>query len=125
MKRGDENESERNLRLEKDVASKQLWLAVEREEDKTAKLENDGPTKLLRLAMETDDERKARLEKMVDTTQLRLALETEEEKKEEHKEMDLILYLFSKTHFFSRNELARPVMGTIFLVSSSSCIMCT
>ena len=49
-----------------DVASKQLWLAVESEEDRTAKLENDGPTKLLRLAMETDDERKARLEKVVD-----------------------------------------------------------
>ena len=32
LKRGDENELERNLRLEKDVASKQLWLAVEREE---------------------------------------------------------------------------------------------
>ena len=70
---------------------------MEREEDRTAKLENDGPgsTKLLRLDMETDDERKARLEKMVDTTQLRLALE-----KEEHKEMDLILYLLSKKHFF-------------------------
>ena len=26
--------------------------------------------------------------------------------------MDLILYLFSKTHFFQRNELARPLMGT-------------
>ena len=64
--------------------------------------------------METDDERKARLQKMVDTTQLRLALETEEERR--HKEMDLILYLLSKTHFFSRNEFARPVMGTVFLV---------
>ena len=56
--------------------------------------------------METDDERKARLEKMVDTTQLRSALETE---KEEHKEMELTLYLFSKNTFFF-------LVGTIFLV---------
>ena len=59
MKRGDENEFERNLRLEKVVASKQL-----------------------KFAMETDVERKARLEKMVATTQLRVALETEEERRE-------------------------------------------
>ena len=58
LKRGDENELERNLRLEKVVASKQL-----------------------KFAMETDAERKARLEKMVATTQLRLALETEEERR--------------------------------------------
>ena len=56
LKRGDENELERKLRLE------------------TA-------TKWLRLAMEMDEERKARLEKMVATTQLRLALETEEERR--------------------------------------------
>ena len=48
---------------------------------------------------------------MVATTQLRLAME-----KEEEKGMDLILVLISKTHFFPRNELARSVMGTIFLV---------
>ena len=32
--------------------------------------------------------------------------------------MDLFLYLFSKNtlFFFSRNELARPLKGTIFLV---------
>ena len=51
MKRGDDNDLERNLRLEKVVASKQL-----------------------RLAMEMDEERKARLEKMVATAQLMLAL---------------------------------------------------
>ena len=45
LKRGDENELERNLRLEKVVASKQL-----------------------KFAMETGVERKARLEKMVPTT---------------------------------------------------------
>ena len=84
---------------------------MEREEDRKAKLENDGPINLLRLAMETDDERKARLEKMVDTTQFRLALETEEERRALRNGFN-----FSKTHFFSRNELARPVMGTIFLV---------
>ena len=94
---------ERNLRLEKDVTSKQLWLAVEREEDRTAKLENDGPTKLLRLAMEMDDKRKARLEKMVDTTQLRLVLETEEERRAYRNGFNFI-FVFKNT-FFSRNEL--------------------
>ena len=57
MKRGDENELERNLRLEKVVASKQPKFSVE-----------------------TDVERRARLDKMLATTQLRLALETEEER---------------------------------------------
>ena len=61
-KRGDENELERNLRLEKVVASKQLRLG------------NDAATKRLRLAMETDEERKASLEKMIATTQPMLAL---------------------------------------------------
>ena len=51
LQRGDDNELERNLGLEKVVASKQLGLAVE-----------------------TDEERKARLEKMVATAQLMLAL---------------------------------------------------
>ena len=59
--------SERKLRLEKVVTSKQLRLAVEMEE-----------------------ERRARLEKMVATTQLRLALETEEERRAKKKGMDLI-----------------------------------
>ena len=58
------NELERNLRLEKVVASKQLGLAVETEE-RRARLENDAATKRLMLAMETDVERKARQEKMV------------------------------------------------------------
>ena len=67
LKRGDDNELERNVRLEKVVASKQLRLA---EEERRARLENDAATKRLRLAMEMDEERKARLEKMVATAQL-------------------------------------------------------
>ena len=51
---------DRNLRLEKVVASKQLRLSVEIEEDRRVKLENDTATIRLRLAMETDEERKAR-----------------------------------------------------------------
>ena len=74
MKRGDENELERKLRLEKVVAGKQLRLAVETEEERRARLENDAATKRLRLAMEMEEERKARLEKMVATAQLMLAL---------------------------------------------------
>ena len=47
---------------------------------------------------------------MVATMQLRLALETEEERRAK-KGMNCDI-----KNFFSRNELARPVMGTIFLV---------
>ena len=72
LKRGDENELERYLRLEleKVVASKQLRLAVETEDERRARQENDAATKWLRLALEIDKERKARLEKMVATTEL-------------------------------------------------------
>ena len=77
LKRCDDNELERKLRLEKVVAR----LAVETEEERRARLEKIVATKRLRLAMETDKERKARLEKMIATTQLRLALETEEERR--------------------------------------------
>ena len=54
-KRGDDNELERNLRLEKVVISKQLRLAVEIEEEGRARPENDAATKQLRLAMEMDE----------------------------------------------------------------------
>ena len=57
LKRGDDNELERNLRWEKVAASKQLMLAVETEEERRARLENCAATKRLRLAM--DEERKA------------------------------------------------------------------
>ena len=67
LKRGDDNELERNLRQAKVVSSKELKLAVKTEEDRRARLENDAATKRLRLALETDEERKARLEKMVST----------------------------------------------------------
>ena len=70
---------------------------METEEDRRAKLENDVATKRLRLAMETDEERKARLEKMVSTTLLRLALETEEERRAKKKEMD---FIYIQKHFF-------------------------
>ena len=55
LKRGDDNELERSLRLEKVVASKWLRLAVEREEEKRARLENDAATKWLRLAVEMEE----------------------------------------------------------------------
>ena len=45
---------ERNLRLEKVIASKQLRLAMETEEERIARLENDAATKRLRLVMKTD-----------------------------------------------------------------------
>ena len=47
LKRGDENELERKLRLEKVVSSKQHMLAVETEEERRARLENDAATKQL------------------------------------------------------------------------------
>ena len=61
LKRGDDNELERNLCLEKVVASKQL---VDHG-DRRRKGSKTAATKRLRLAMETDEERKARLEKKV------------------------------------------------------------
>ena len=80
LKRGDENELERSLRLEKVVASKQLRLVVETEEERRARLDNDAATKWLSLAMQMDEERKARLEKMVTTKRLRLAMEMDEQR---------------------------------------------
>ena len=71
MKQGDDNELERNLKLEKVVDSDQLGLAVEKQ---SARLENVAATKRLSLAMEMDEERKLRLEKIVATAQLMLAL---------------------------------------------------
>ena len=62
LKRGDNNEFERNLRLEKVVSRKMLKLAGDRRRQKS---KNDAATTRLRLAMETDEESKARLEKMV------------------------------------------------------------
>ena len=47
LKRGDDNELERKLRLEKVFASKQLRLAVKTEEERRARLENDAATKRL------------------------------------------------------------------------------
>ena len=47
---------------------------METEEERRARLENDVATKQLKLAMEMDKERKTRLEKMVATTELMLAL---------------------------------------------------
>ena len=42
LKRGDDNELEKNLRLEKVVAGKQLRLAVETKEERRTRLENDA-----------------------------------------------------------------------------------
>ena len=42
LKRGDDNELKRNLRLEKVVAGKQLRLAMETEEERRTRLENDA-----------------------------------------------------------------------------------
>ena len=73
--------------------------AQEMDEERKASVYKMVATELLKLPVETDEERKARLKKMVATTQFRLTL----------------YYVFenSKT---KRNDLARPVMGTIFLV---------
>ena len=74
LKRGDDNELERNLRLEKVVDSEQLMLAMETEEERRTRLKNVAAIKRLRLAIEMDEERKSRLEKMVATAQLLLGL---------------------------------------------------
>ena len=58
LKRGDGNELERILRLEKVVASKQPRLAVETEEERRARLENDATTKRLAQVGHGDGRRK-------------------------------------------------------------------
>ena len=87
LKRGDENELERNLRLEKEVTRKQL-----------------------KFAMETDAERKAE-DGRNHTAQVGPG---DGGRKKSKKRNEFNLDLISK--FFLRNELAHPVMGTIFLV---------
>ena len=74
LKRGGDNELERNLKLENVVDREQLRSAVETVEERRARLENVAATKLLSLAMEMDKERKTRLEKMIATAQLMLSL---------------------------------------------------
>ena len=59
LKRSDENELERKLRLEKVVAR----FAMETEEERRARLENGAATKQLSLVMEMDGKKEARLEK--------------------------------------------------------------
>ena len=91
---------------------------METDKERKARLKNMVATKRLRLALETDKERTARLEKMVATTHLRLSLETEEERRANNG-LNLIwneIGVLKNT----RNELAHPVMGTIFLV-----LLCT
>ena len=51
LKRCDENELERKVRLEKVVTNKHLSLAVETEEERRARLENVAATQRLSLAM--------------------------------------------------------------------------
>ena len=65
LKRGDENELERKLRLEKIVR---------------ARLEQMSANQHLRLSTETNDERAARLERLSANQYLRLAAETNYEK---------------------------------------------
>ena len=70
LKRGDENELERNALY---LYTASLYLCTA-----SLYLEEVVASKQLKFVMETDVERKARL---VATTQLRLALETEEERR--------------------------------------------
>ena len=49
LKRGNDNELESNLRLEKVVTSKQLRLAVEIEEERRARLENDAANQMAKV----------------------------------------------------------------------------
>ena len=80
---------------------------MEMEEERRSRLENDVATKWLRMAMEMDEERKARLEKMVATIRLRLALETEQEEEQKKTGFDSNLIWIEigvlKNKIFSRN----------------------
>ena len=59
LKRGDENELDRNLRLEKMVATKQLRLVMETDEERRARLEHLSDNQHLRLSAENDESRKS------------------------------------------------------------------
>ena len=75
MKRGDENELERKLRLEKKVATEQLRLAMETDEKKKSKT-GQQVSQLIRLSTETNDKREARLDRMSANQHIRLPTET-------------------------------------------------
>ena len=92
LKQGDENELERNLRLEKVVASKQLKFAMETDVEPG----EDGSNHTAQVGPGDGGRKKS--------------------KKRNEFNLDLI----SNTFFSSRNELARPVMGTIFLVVTNN-----
>ena len=69
--------------------------------------------------MEMDEERKARLEKRIATTQLKLCPgERGRKKSKKWIGYDLDLNWIEIGVSISRNELARPVMGTIFHIKS-------
>ena len=84
---------------------------METEEDRRARLESDAATKRLRLALETEEERRARLEHLSDNQHLRLSSEAQDESSKTGTS-NLSTYVQKYN-----NELARLVMGTIFLVS--------
>ena len=73
-------------------------------------------------AMEMDVESIARLEKMVANTQLVSPGDGGRKKSKKRYAFNLDL---SKTFFLSRNELAHPVMGTIFLVYTRKLVSIT
>ena len=105
LKRGDENELERNVPV---FVYASLYMCTASLYPCTVSLylctaslylEKVVTSKQLKFAMETDVVRKARLEKMVATTQLRLALETEEERSaKKRNEFNLDLPFFLQVH---------------------------
>ena len=82
------------------VASKQVRLAIEMEDERGTRLENNAATKWLRLVMEMEKKRRSKTgEDDSYHTGWPWKYRTKKTKQK-----------------FSRNELARPVIGTIFLV---------
>ena len=80
MKRGDENELERKLRLEKKVATEQLRLAMETDGKKRARLDHISANQHIRLSTETNDKREARLDRMSANQHIRLSTETNDKR---------------------------------------------
>ena len=90
---------------------------METKEDRRAKLENDVATKWLRLAMVTDEERSKTGEGGINhTAQVGPG---DRGRKKSKRGNGFYLYFDFKNIFFSRNEFACPVLGTIFLVTVS------
>ena len=100
---------------------------METDEERRGRLENDVATKQLRLAMEMDDETQARLEKMVATKRLRLAMETDKERcvaalMQQRCDLDERLPLYEQHHVQAAMHSFHAEMSSVQIPTCSTCM---